>query len=227
MRCAARSRCSAAWLSAMRVLPAERRIEFRIGINVGDIIVEDGDIFGDGVNVAARLEGAGRTGRHLRLRARAGAMPSASSMSPSRTRASSSSRTSPARCRSIACGSMRSQRDTSLARVALPDKPSIAVLPFQNMSGDPEQEYFADGIVEDIITALSRFRWLFVIARNSTFTYKGQAVECEAGRARAGRALRARRRPGRPCAGAQPELRPRLVCEQHSQDHGRLNTMSQ
>ena len=68
-------------------------------------------------------------------------------------------------------------RSAGIAALPLPDKPSIAVLPFQNMSGDPEQEYFADGMVEEIITALSRIRWLFVIARNSTFTYKGQAVD--------------------------------------------------
>ena len=67
--------------------------------------------------------------------------------------------------------------------LALPDRPSIAVLPFTNLSGDPEQDYFADGMVEDIITGLSRIKWLFVIARNSSFAYKGKAVECEAGRA--------------------------------------------
>ena len=80
------------------------------------------------------------------------------------------------------------------ARLALPDKPSIAVLAFQNMSGDPEQEYFADGMVEDIITGLSRIKWLFVIARNSSFVYKGKAVDVQAGRARARRALCARGR---------------------------------
>ena len=71
----------------------------------------------------------------------------------------------------------RQLRHRQLPRLPLPDKPSIAVLPFQNMSGDPEQEYFADGMVEDIITGLSRIKWLFVIARNSTFTYKGRAVD--------------------------------------------------
>ena len=87
------------------------------------------------------------------------------------------------------------------------DKPSIAVLPFTNMSGDPEQDYFADGITEDIITALARLRWLFVIARNSTFVYKGKPVDVRAGRARARRALRARRQRahGRP---AHPHHRP-------------------
>ena len=90
--------------------------------------------------------------------------------------ASSRSRTSPSRCGSTGCDLDRPDVAERPA-LALPDKPSIAVLPFQNMSGDPEQEYFADGIVEEIITALSRLRWLFVIARNSSFTYKGRAVD--------------------------------------------------
>ena len=77
--------------------------------------------------------------------------------------------------------------------LALPERPSIAVLPFTNLSGDPEQDYLADGMVEDIITGLSRIKWLFVIARNSSFAYKGKAGECEAGRARAGRSLHSRR----------------------------------
>ena len=124
--------------------------------------------------------------------------------------ASSTSRTSPGRCGSIGFASdspptagvpLSRMRGGCRARrageadppLALPDKPSIAVLPFANMSGDPEQEYFADGMVEEIITALSRIRWLFVIARNSSFTYKGPGRRCEAGRARTGRPLCARR----------------------------------
>ena len=104
-----------------------------------------------------------------------------------RSRRRPSSRTSPSRCASIRCRSAlpaqakpprrRSAGGKAGARLALPDKPSIAVLPFQNMSGDPEQEYFADGMVEDIITGLSRIKWLFVIARNSSFIYKGKAVD--------------------------------------------------
>ena len=155
-------------------IPEDRRIEFRIGINVGDIIIDEGDIYGDGVNIAARVETLASPARS--------AFPTTptsrsreSSRSMSATWASSSSRTSRSRCGSMACASMdASPRPPALA---LPDKPSIAVLPFQNMSGDPEQEYFADGMVEDIITALSRMRWLFVIARNSSFTYKGRAVD--------------------------------------------------
>jgi TolB-like protein/class 3 adenylate cyclase len=186
-------------------VPPGNRIKLRIGINVGDIVVEDGDIFGDGVNVAARLEGLAEPGgicvsarvqedaagkldlvfedigeQQLKNIARAvrayrvvtggglaitrpGADPPLPGLDPG----------------------IRGEGSALGARVGaaepptlpLPDKPSIAVLPFANMSGDPEQEYFADGMVEEIITALSRIRWLFVIARNSTFTYKGQAVD--------------------------------------------------
>ena len=102
------------------------------------------------------------------------------SITPSRTWASSRSRTSPGQCActGFATAAAKEQPSPALPQpLPLPDKPSIAVLPFQNMSGDPEQEYFADGMVEEIITALSRIRWLFVIARNSSFTYKGQAID--------------------------------------------------
>jgi TolB-like protein/class 3 adenylate cyclase len=165
-------------------IPQDARIEFRIGIHVGDIIIDDNDIFGDGVNIAARLEGIAEPGgvcisddaqrqirgkvdivfddmgpqtlkniaepmRAWRMQVNGG-VPSAAPAKPS---------------------------TDSTQPLALPDKPSIAVLPFQNMSGDPEQEYFADGMVEDIITALSRVKSFFVIARNSSFTYKGKAVD--------------------------------------------------
>src|SRR5467141_2384321 len=129
-------------------VPQDTRIEFRIGIHVGDIIIYDNDIFGDGVNIAARLEGIAEPMRAWRLQIDT----NATSRTPKRAA-------------------------TETAPLALPDKPSIAVLPFQNMSGDAEQEYFADGMVDDIITALSRFKWLFVIARNSSFTFKGKAVD--------------------------------------------------
>jgi adenylate cyclase len=163
--------------------PEEERIVFRVGVNLGDIIIaEDNDIHGDGVNVAARLEGLADPGgicisgtvrdhvgdrldlafddlgdqtlkniaRPLRVyRVRLGAAEKTPTVSPAET----------------------------TPTLALPDRPSMAVLPFQNMSGDPEQEYFADGMVEEIITALSRFRWLFVIARNSSFIYKGRTVD--------------------------------------------------
>jgi len=156
-------------------VPAERRIEFRIGINLGDIISDAGDIYGDGVNVAARLEALAEPGGicvsrvvHDQVRDKL----------------------------DIAFDDQGEQQVKNIARpvhvfrvriaaqapeprpaLALPDKPSLAVLPFQNMSGDPEQEYFADGMVEEITTAIARMPWLFVIARNSSFTYKGRAVD--------------------------------------------------
>jgi TolB-like protein/class 3 adenylate cyclase len=166
------------------------RIELRIGINVGDIVVESGDIFGDGVNVAARLEGlaepggicvsarvqedaAGRLDLAFEDMGEQALKNIARPIRVYRVRAGSPLPTPPPRAGE---GSARSAR-MGAPGLPLPDKPSIAVLPFANMSGDPEQEYFADGMVEEIITALSRIRWLFVIARNSSFTYKGQAVD--------------------------------------------------
>jgi adenylate cyclase len=152
-----------------------RRLEFRIGINVGDIVYQDGDIFGDSVNIAARLEGLAEPG---------GICVSA------RVQEDTDGRVD-VRFEDIGFQSLKNiVRPVHVYRVrapvagaaapvllALPDRPSIAVLPFQNMSGDSEQDYFADGMVEDITTALSRIRWLFVIARNSSFTYKGRSVE--------------------------------------------------
>ena len=156
-------------------VPQERRIEFRIGINVGDVMLDRGDIFGDGVNVAVRLEGiaeaggiciAGRVLEDIQGKLdvvfeNAGEQQLKNIIRPVRVY----------RVRPSAGAA------TQRSALPLPDKPSIAVLPFQNMSGDPEQEYFADGVVEEIITALSRFHELFVIARNSSFTYKGRAVD--------------------------------------------------
>jgi adenylate cyclase len=153
----------------------DRRIEFRIGVNVGDIVIEGDDIFGDGVNIAARLESIAEPGgitisddtyRQVRDKLDVTFDDAGEQKLKNITR--------PVRVYRV--------RLEAVAKIAspvltLPDKPSIAVLPFQNMSGDPEQEYFADGVVEDIITALSRMRWLFVIARNSSFTYKGRAVD--------------------------------------------------
>jgi adenylate cyclase len=165
-------------------VPQDQRIEFRIGIHVGDIIFDDDDIFGDGVNIAARLEGIAEPG---------GICMSDDAYRQVRGKVE------------IACDDMGQQALKNIAepmqawrvrltdqalsaeasRLALgepqvlppSDRPSIAVLPFQNMSGDPEQEYFADGMAEDIITALSRFKAPFVIARNSSFTYKARAVD--------------------------------------------------
>jgi adenylate cyclase len=168
-------------------VPDDRRIEFRIGINLGDVIVEGDDIFGDGVNVAARLEGIARPG---------GIAISASVRDQVGDRLALTfedmgEQTLKNIAQPVRVFEVRwdegSRTAASSARLAgsrtLPDKPSLAVLPFQNMSGDAEQEYFADGVVEDIITALSRFRSFAVIARNSSFVYKGRAVDVrQAGR---------------------------------------------
>jgi adenylate cyclase len=163
---------------------AEKRIDFRIGINVGDIVVEDGDIFGDGVNVAARLEGMANPGG-ICVSARvqedvAGRLDLTFDDLGEQSLKNIARSVRVYRVRLAATETTSESAPVDLAPLlTLPDKPSIAVLPFQNMSGDPEQEYFADGMVEEIITALSRIRWLFVIARNSTFTYKGRAVDAK------------------------------------------------
>ena len=161
-------------------------ITFRIGINVGDIIIDGDDIFGDGVNIAARVENECEPGG-VYLSANAfeqvrsktpfafddlGERQLKNIDRPVRVYAAKSRD----RLGTAASAVMTSAPDAKKP-LPLPDKPSIAVLPFQNMSGDPEQEYFTDGMVEDIITALSRFKSLFVIARNSSFTYKGKAVD--------------------------------------------------
>jgi TolB-like protein len=155
-------------------VPQERRIEFRIGINVGDIIIDGGDIFGDGVNVAVRLEGlaepsgicvSGRVQEYTQGQVDAVFQDAGEQQLKNIAR--------PVRVYQVRLDGTAKAAPS----LALPNKPSIAVLPFQNLSDDPEQEYFADGMVEDITIALSRIRWLFVIARNSSFTYKGRAVD--------------------------------------------------
>lgn len=172
----------AALSEANAALSPDNRINFRIGIHVGDVMVKGGDLFGDGVNIAARLQTLASAGgtcisgaAHDQVRkilpfvfSDLGAQQVKNIEEPVRAFAITMKGASP----------ILSSSNAS-APFALPDKPSIAVLPFQNMSGDPEQEYFADGMVEDIITALSRFKSLFVIARNSSFTYKGKAVDIE------------------------------------------------
>ena len=161
-------------------VPPDNRMEFRIGINVGDIVVEDDDIFGDGVNVAVRLEGLAEPGGiSVSVRVQedaAGKLDLAFEDLGEQQLKNIARRLRVYRIRGsgMVGKAMGTVRPWALP---LPDKPSIAVLPFQNMSGDPEQEYFSDGMVEEIITALSRIRWLFVIARNSSFTYKGQTVD--------------------------------------------------
>ena len=154
-------------------IPEERRIEFRIGINVGDIIIDEGDIYGDGVNIAARVEALARPG--------AICMSESAYQQIKGKIALDVSDMGEQQLKNIAqpvrVYGVRLQEAASAAVLKLPEKPSIAVLPFQNMSGDPEQDYFADGLVEDITTGLARFKWLFVIARNSTFIYKGKPVD--------------------------------------------------
>jgi adenylate cyclase len=166
-------------------VPEDKRIVFRIGINIGDIIIDEGDIHGDGVNVAARLEGLAHPGdicisgaAHDQVSGKLDVtfedMGEQSLKNIARpVRAFKVVSTTVQAAASSSAASKRPDRPA----LVLPDKPSLAVLPFQNMSGDPEQEYFADGMVEDITTALSRVRSLFVIARNSSFTYKAKAVD--------------------------------------------------
>jgi TolB-like protein len=157
-------------------VPQDRRIEFRIGIHQGDIVVEDGDIFGDGVNVAARLEGLAEAGGIcVSARVQEDAAGKLDLVFEDIGEQELKNITRPVRVYRVRAVST----PTALPQpsLPLPDKPSIAVLPFANMSGDPEQEYFADGMVEEITTALSRIRWLFVIARNSSFTYKRRSVD--------------------------------------------------
>jgi adenylate cyclase len=159
-------------------LPSDRRLEWRVGIHLGDVLVEGEDILGDGVNISARLEGIAEPGgicisedafRQVRGKIEAEFADIGEQSLKNITR--------PLRVYRIGPSSAPEQPTTPPTALPLPDKPSIAVLPFANMSGDPEQEYFADGMVEEIVTALSRIRWFFVIARNSTFTYKGRSVD--------------------------------------------------
>jgi TolB-like protein/Tfp pilus assembly protein PilF len=157
-----------------------RRIFFRVGINLGDIIVEEGDIFGDGVNVAARLEALAQPGEiyvSASVREQVGEKLPVSFADIGEHKVKNIAR--PVHVYRIEKCVDPSAVGTPSANptLSLPDRPSIAVLPFQNMSGDPDQEYFCDGVVEEVITGLSRIKGLFVIARNSSFTYKGRAVD--------------------------------------------------
>ena len=173
---------------------ADNRIELRIGVNLGDVIVEPDDLYGDGVNIAARIEALADAGGvfvsntvYDQVRDRLpflfedlGEQQVKNIARPVRVYRVRPERPLPSPPPQAGEGSARSARVGAAELppvLPLPDKPSIAVLPFQNMSGDPEQEYFADGMVEEITTALSRIRWLFVIARNSSFTYKAHAID--------------------------------------------------
>src|SRR4030088_1952256 len=170
----------AAFSQANVGLSPDRHVNFRIGVHVGDVMIKGGDLFGDGVNIAARLQTLASAGgvclsgvAYDQVRkilpfafADLGAQQVKNIDEPVRAFSLVAER-----------AAVVTASENASVPLALPDKPSIAVLPFQNMSGDPEQEYFADGMVEDIITALSRFKALFVIARNSSFTYKGRAVD--------------------------------------------------
>jgi adenylate cyclase len=177
-------RCAVAVQQAMPERNAgvatHNRIELRIGINLGDVIVEDDDLYGAGVNIAARIEALADAGGvlvsntvHDQVRDRLPFVFEDLGEQQVKNIAR------PVRVYRVRDARDAAKSPSALAQpvLPLPDKPSIAVLSFANMSGDPEQEYFADGMVEEIITALSRVRWLFVIARNSSFTYKGQAVD--------------------------------------------------
>ncbi len=161
--------------------PHDNRIKFRIGVHVGDIIIDDNDIFGDGVNIAARLEGIAEPGgvcisddAHRQIRGKVdipfedmGSQTLKNIAEPMRVwRMRIGGEAVSASPQSASFGPLQSR--------PFPDKPSIAVLPFQNMSGDPDQEYFVDGIAEDVLTTLSKIHELMVIARNSSFVFKGQ-----------------------------------------------------
>ncbi len=166
-----------AMASANFTIAATKRVELRIGIHVGDIISDDGDIFGDGVNIAARLEAlADPGGISVSARVQEDAEGRIDVVFKDAGEQQLKNIARPVRVYNIHIGRPEAPK-ASPPMLALPGKPSVAVLPFQNMSGDAEQDYFADGIAEEITTALSRFRSLFVIARNSSFTYKGRAVD--------------------------------------------------
>ncbi len=177
--------CAVAWQDGVAAREAaadeDKRLTFRIGINLGDVIVEGDDIHGDGVNIAARLEGLAEPGGIClsgdAYRQAKGKLEAAFEDMGEQDLKNVAE---PVRVYRVATGaSVAASAKPSGKPLPLPDRPSIAVLPFHNMSGDSDQEYFSDGITEDIITELSRFRELFVIARNSSFSYKGKSLKAQ------------------------------------------------
>jgi adenylate cyclase len=154
-------------------------LRLRVGLNLGDVIVgQDGELYGDGINIAVRLEGTADPGGILiseKVYSEVEGKLDAGFEDRGEQQLKNISK--PVRAYAVRAGAHNAPIEKLGGAPPLPDKPSIAVLPFENMSGDPEQEYFADGMVEEIITALSRFKSLFVIARNSSFTFKGKAVD--------------------------------------------------
>jgi adenylate cyclase len=162
-------------------IPEEKRIMFRIGINLGDIVEQDGDLLGDGVNVAARLEGLAEPGGICLSRAARDQIRDRLAIALDEIgEVEVKNIPRPIHVWRWTGDNTRSEHDAVLPKpLQQPDKPSIAVLPFINMSGDPEQEYFSDGIAEDVTTSLSKLPQLFVIARNSSFTYKGKARKAQ------------------------------------------------
>ena len=177
-------------------LPDDKRIAFRVGVNLGDVVIDGDDINGDGVNVASRLEGIAEPGGvcisgsvHEQVRDRID-IPFEDLGEQKVKNLDRPVRVWQWNADAKLAASISAKTDELLP---LPDKPSIAVLPFENISSDMQQEYFADGIAGDVITTLSRFRSLFVIARNSSFTYKGGSVEITQVARELGGALRGRR----------------------------------
>jgi adenylate cyclase len=168
---------------ANSALAPDRKISFRIGVHIGDVLIRAGDLFGDGVNIAARLQSIAKPGSVCISGATYDQVRKALPITFVDLGVQQVKNIQEP-IRAYQVGAPTETREAAPVRFAdaespppLPDKPSIAVLPFQNMSGDPEQQYFADGMVEEIITALSRFKWLFVIARNSSFTFTGRGID--------------------------------------------------
>jgi adenylate cyclase len=160
-------------------LASDSPFRLRVGLNLGDVIVgRDGELYGDGINIAVRLEGIADPGGILISEKVYSEVEGKLDVGfEDRGEQQLKNISKPVRAYTVRAGAHNAPIEKLGAAPPLPDKPSIAVLPFENMSGDPEQEYFADGMVEEITTALSRFKWLFVIARNSSFTFKGKAVD--------------------------------------------------